>query len=772
MFSFEPLDWCLYKGKRTDIITENAEQRFVMHFGSEDLDNRFFVVLGQENIRFFYYDDSVIPEGALNADDIKELGCISLTSPKVIGNDILRFPQMSCGSLKNKPTIDNKTKSAFKERFYSFPFWTIDKDDDFKAIVKCCLLSFVFEIEDRNGKLAYSPLYDYVREKLRQSDVYKLLSAKIQYTRHIPRNGFAYNSDEYTYKAGKFADGLMDKRINKVISPRDYPSKNKKTQSWFYNPEAELEALLEQNRRQEAALPKESKIVLEDSLELKIRDFLYTKHAVSQAMTRSIGKNLFWIGQILMAIMSMVIIVAFLNESWFDFTIKKALPALVAVFCYLYLIVSTLYNGNTAKVGSQKEKYIFGSLIVALLLIGLIVFCLFTLTQNKCHLELSVTIVIIILLAVFASGLLNNSNTIGLESGIYALLPRILVAELAAWLTIGIAEDLVKSMLWVKPWWTVLIAAVVVLFLIGVIIVGEVKQHSPYLGLGSILKRVFPILNHSVFFALLFGLVTQIAFYSNLIKNSDVMSNVVFSSYFDDANFYCQNLTDLEQAERQYETFCRTSRLKNMSVTGRGIAKQRIQLDDTTKFESTTSIQQQFNIANLDKTESHDTLLQQIGAIIIELEKLHEDLRINFRLLGDDTLCLMSDKNKPVHSLDACMNHNRTVLSSLPIFLQKELTSVRKNTIKFNNYDTLMNWATVDKKPFGTTGSLFLDSLSQKAAQGHKCSRIIYTMNGEEDKPKPLRIFPILLIFHTLIVLVLAFVTQLIISEKSVTQTF
>lgn len=98
--------------------------------------------------------------------------------------------------------------------------------------------------------------------------------------------------------------------------------------------------------------------------------------------------------------------------------------------------------------------------------------------------------------------------------------------------------------------------------------------------------------------------------------------------------------------------------------------------------------------------------------------------------------------------------------------LQDEIADVKRAISLFNNYDTLINWATVNQENSVNTGSAYLNKLTKNAQKDYKCSLTIPVC----DKNKPARFFPILLIFHTLIVLVLAFVTQLLISDKSVTE--
>ena len=49
MFSFEPIDKCFYQGIPVG-DKDSIEQRFVVRFGIETLDNRLFVVLDTSSI--------------------------------------------------------------------------------------------------------------------------------------------------------------------------------------------------------------------------------------------------------------------------------------------------------------------------------------------------------------------------------------------------------------------------------------------------------------------------------------------------------------------------------------------------------------------------------------------------------------------------------------------------------------------------------------------------------------------------------------------------
>ena len=118
---------------------------------------------------------------------------------------------------------------------------------------------------------------------------------------------------------------------------------------------------------------------------------------------------------------------------------------------------------------------------------------------------------------------------------------------------------------------------------------------------------------------------------------------------------------------------------------------------------------------------------------------------------------------------DSLIHLNLNIIKPLSVYLPKEITNVRNCIIKYNEYDTLMNWVTAGNQMDINTNSGYMDALTRNAQKEQICCRKIEILPFLEEITSG-RIFPRLLIFHTLIVLVLAFITQLIISEKSVTE--
>lgn len=483
--------------------TENVVSLYKYYNGQEGLDGRIVLNLNQDVIQFYYYDVTPVSRGVFDYDHLREVGSISLKYPKYTGNDILKFPQTS--EYVNKEKIENDANnfslvnSCYKKIFHSFPFLDSknDKvnDEIFRTFLKCCFLDFVISIEDRNGCFARLPQYDEIRNRLRQSEVYLLLSAKIKYVLMMQKDVGTYSEDEYDYRSQKFADRLMDGRINKVIPPDYYNDNDFYTkEKWFYNPEDELERILENNRKQKRQKDKKDPPLLDKPLLSKIRSFMYTKHAIRYAMTDRVSGLLFWVIQFAMFLFNGIL----LGACWrsyakqTDVISNRIIVIIISIGAILLLFSALLFSGS-----SKKAKAGF-------------------------------------------SGWVN------------AWLPRVLVAELTAWFTIGSSEDLIKSMIvgGNSSKFLILILAVVLLTIISFIICLEIKQHSPYLGFMKLAVRGILVVNHSLFFAIILGLAVQTLFYGNLIKTSEVLTNVLFVDVFDKPNDYVSRLdTATQKAE-------------------------------------------------------------------------------------------------------------------------------------------------------------------------------------------------------------------------------
>ena len=811
------------RGLSPDTIQPEMRNRFDIIINDNILDCKIQVKLEEKVVRFFYYKGSV-DKDLLIEEKYKEIASISLSNKKETGHDILFFRQQVRIKIEDSQDSFKDFKFELKnDKVYGgFPFIDIKCSnnsnngdnkgiEDYVFFMQFCLLHFILDIEDRHSDFAQSSHCEKIREKLRESFVYQLLFAKLKYIIRLYEDADSLNQADYSFVTRKYTELLIDPRINKVIAPFNYPEKGMNRDSdkqfWFYDPEEELETILEKNRRQEN-LQEEYKNnaltrCLEESLVLKIRDFLYTKLAVSQAMTRNISKKLFWCAQSLMAITSLALLISSFFDEEAIFIMHRLFPIAVSVFSLVFILYHLLFYLKKLKENKKifikilkklKEnrkifikilkmfkknkkicRYIWYQLCLLLpssiLAILSVIFLLYSSDFKSGYFY--VPVVFCIFLWIVLSGWYNYPEESRKKGFLLPLFPRIMVAELAAWLTIGFSEDLVKSMLWVeggnllKAW-----AAFLVLILVAAILYGQANQLSPYKQWYNLLGyRVLPILNHAVFFALIIGVLIQSIFYENHIKKSDVMSGVVFKEYFDEANLYNQLLLDLENGQKQYQDYYLLADLKDIKMRGIINNTQLLFLNDTTEIQSILNVSQQLsNESPIDEMDKHNSIVNYYNHVITEINdfyKQHIDISKQEWLASYLRLKSLYPRN--IINDTIIKAYNFKIMKALPIDLRKEISCVRISMIKYNDNDTLMNWATLNHLEYPLTGSAILDSLIVKAKKEHKCCRDV---NGDSNfwLLPHFRVFPTLLLFHTLIVLVLAFVTQLFIKQKSVTE--
>lgn len=727
MFTYDAIDESLYSGVSPDRVPDSLKNRFSMVFGSDYLDYRLQVVISERQVGFFYYDSDYETTNPWNPGEVKdndyvrEVGFITLTRPKDTGNDILGFPQnideLSVLDDANVHVLESM-KECIRQReeeYSSFPFMDMvgnigevgsmnlyKRKELFRCFLRCCLLDFIYDFEDRGQAFGASPLYDCVREKLRESDVYKMLSAKLNYIQYLYKDVTPKNQEKYTFHANKFADCLMSARLNKVISPDNYGASDGK-QGWFYNPEKELESILEKNRNSD-----DNVASLNNSLVAKVRSFFYTKHSVYCANTTEKSKKWFKCAQVAMLFFNILSVIALLFY-------EKA-------FCGFF----------------YKSLYLIG--VLAIVIVGA---------------------------SIWISAKENDNN-----GKINAFFPRIIVAEAAAWLTIGISEDLVKSMLWSKRVW---IAMVLVLILVGILIYSEVKQHSPYSAWRNNVIKTSLIMNHSLFFALVLGGITQSVFYDKLLRTSNVLSDVVYKDHFDKVENYIQQLESWEKSINEYQRFAQDYCMSLSDVGGdnSGVVKLKGQafgkndtlniVLDNNKLVIRSAFSSSFK-SEQDVVSYHGNLIEAVNA-------QQEDLKAMMNKTSCDTILNLYDsllfsnvlQKNDSNSLENDIKENYDKNRRRLLNIRKEIQVSKKHCMD-DGYNTLLNWTTVDYKN-DQTGSPFLDMLIS-SEKNEKCCREVgwgVPRNGH-------RFYPTLLLMHTLIVLVIAFITQLIISDKSVTE--
>lgn len=783
MFSFTTTQKFRAAGVSPDMILPTAKNRFEGLFSNQNgrpiLEGRLQVRLNEKAIRFFFYEDkNKSPE---IESKYKEIVSISLTDVKETDYDILHLGNQcnkKCEPLTSKfddedfDSIKNVAKNLIgwdklsSKLLFNYPFisdweknhekWEAleskekkeaeENKNEKKEIIKkwfvffiqCCFLYFILDLEDRESDLAKSPCYDDVRKGLRKSLVYRLLLAKTKYTIYLFNGEKPSSQDEYSYKTSQYAELLMSDEINEAIPSYRYKKENH-CHNWFYNPEIELELLVETNA---SFTSKKEKQLLESSILNKIRNFFFKKHAVISA-TKVSSK-------------------------------KFATPVYV-IYLIFIAIISTL--STICLLGFDSDGSFFN-------------------LSYKCwFFWLGASIVAFIMMVVLA--IVND--------GLNIIMPRVIVALGIGWLTAFISEDLIKSQLETGSCLTGILL-IVVLSIVGILLFEEAKQHSPYYTIKpfrvSSLKLA-PVIFHSYFWALILGVIMQFTIYPGLLENSEALPEIVFEDTFDEAENYSVRLTNFKDALIDYRQDLEGMFVK-AAITGvvqgyypsvankngkapsfmtgelnygrrelekikeRGLSKTEHIIK---KYESIRELmlkdRSTHDYVGLNISTSLDTIYLQNndGQSKTTLSSVCFGDSLNFALLDSKIDLLRKGvasiyPDAPPLTTDSTINNQLIWLDELIEAAEEEVQRINVFISDNNEYKTLIKWSYNDIEPLNSTIH-YEQILINEAKHKHYFSRRI----GENRY-----LFPRMLLLHVLIVLIIAFVGQLIISDKSVTE--
>lgn len=765
MFTFKPYDDSDINGWRKDDLSEDQKNEF--HFsvhcdGLEQLDDMLFVRVSEKTIQFFRESEEVS-----NAKRGKLVAAISLTNPKDTGRDLLFFAEYTRkGSLipKDCEIEANNFLNRAKKVFFDFPFitdqrckfkWNNAYENPDQVFLRLCMLEFLFAVDTHDEIFAITLDYDEIRESLRKSKVYLLLCAKLRYCMYHYKGREALNPEEYTFVVAKLADLLMDGDYNKMVPPDYYD-----TPRFLYNPEKELRSIIGRD---------DSKLI-DNAVRNKIRDFFLTKHAVIESfwcVFRPYKKANFLKGVHLLIMLAFVVS-AFI--SMIDFESDSS-------------FVNFFYNNS-------YWKWII--LIAAVFEILCALLC-------------------------FKSVVFH---------------PRIVVALLMGWLTIAISDDLIKSQLNLNSrlvLWTLIIVAIIVSMMLW----GEVRQHSPYYYLRWPWKiknypKITVILVYAMFWNLIFGIVMQCVTYKPLLESSGAMPKAMLGQLPNEVEKYKNTvetcISMLDDYDRSMEGIIHDygvlSETQTMVKKDSSVIK-----NDTISFityTTTTTINYNQSNAksNLNQSISeHNDYLNSISNWIFKTER-ERNVGFLYDTVGncmyiryilndttfyavDDAISCLSIKVKEkdklkklifdtinpamqgfVHWLDSSsLYENITNENEIKKAIRDNINKARKykaemylQLAQINEFyqrecdeNALLKAATVDsvdkqdKSIVVSTKDYYLAFL--KASINTKFRRGINIPIFKEQY-----LFPRMLIFHSLIVLIIAFVGNLIISDKSVTE--
>ena len=755
MFTFKKYDECMRADIPQGYIGPELRNDFYYSVGVEGLDNVLFVRFTPQTILFFCDMEE--------AGDVqmgrKVVASISLTNVKETGNDILNFAkdadlsflkideeklreslQVLCGiyasfpfAARLKKSLDKEQHTAqVKKRNHSKE---PDKtSEEWEAFLKFCLLEFVDAVDTHAEIFSIYPDFDTVRGKLRKSKVYRLLNAKLSYYAYRYKGRNPKSRREFSYLVRIYSDLLMDSDFNKIVPPTYFDGKG-----LFNNPEEELSDMVDGVK---CLHRKEEKDLLERNVAQKIQSFFFTKHAVISAMMRHRAWRCLFV--------SMIVIMG---------------------LCSLVLTVACIYFDKQGPVVPWLK--------------GVVDFCVDLCFEYLIYWDW------ICLGAIVLLGLLSLFNRT-----IHVFSLRILASIIFGWLTAFLSEDLIKAQLSLSAN-IVLLAWVGIMLAVFWLVRSEVVQHSPYHGMSLSVRdwwkswrmKIIPTMAYSYFWALTIGAIMQFAFYDDLLKNSEILPNLVYKDTFDEAETYISYLTDFKEKAVDYRKMLEDYAAYPSRFEGNVNATLKHQ--DTLKktensFTMRTNTEFRASIGDFFEPllESKiKTLKESYQVLVNEFYRGRDGLNLNPFPNGTKLSERIDSLSKNGIEGGVTFLETRAFIESLIDATNNEIKDAKKFIADNGNWDTLSNWSSLGcKKP--DVVETYTDHLKKEAMDNNNLCRKVEVwwpgkdseIKKDEDERKPfsstieMKIYPRMLIFHTLIVLVIAFVGQLIVSDKSITE--
>ena len=750
MFTFKPYEDSDFFGQSRDDIYQDLKN--VFHFSVycnelDDLDNKVYVTMNDNNILFLCESKEISDAGKG-----KVLASISLTNPKDTGYDLLYFAEHIKAQsliLKGNEAKVNVFIDRAQQVFTCFPF--LEDKETKQKMAKCynnpdrvfmrlCLLEFLLAVDTHDDIFAINPEFDTIRTKLRESKVYRLLCAKLRYCLYHYKGRNALNAEEYTFVVSKYADLLMNSDFNKMVPPAYYDEPR-----FFNNPEQELYQIVQRSDFR----------IVEQTVREKIKAYFLTKHAVIESFRTELPSNRTPLFNLYYFLMS--VFVGWAVYSFLLFDEKSS-------------IVDSFYSVPMWKWG------------------GLVFFAIIGFFSYK----------------------MNNKSIV--------FHPKIIVALMMGWFTIAVSEDLIKSQLDLS-FGMASVALVVVLFIVCMMLWGEIKQHSPYYKIRlewPWKSKLFGILIYSMFWNIILGIVMQGLTYSSLLRTSGAIPNAVLGQLPNEVEMYKQYIQTcismLDDYDRSMEGVVHDNGKAdfNTTVTANSLdtslyvnayvrsEKKKSEFDfyrvhngffeDIKRWlnmaEENMKVEMSFN-------QENDSCIIKRGEVcrLLAYKAKNDTIVINYdakasdggsftkshNLAWNDLFLLLVEANKldakkKIDLTKIQIENNLNSVREIKNKLRVQMLNIDQFASEINNQDFLFNMVRVesdkDTIPISfKTDDYYLAYLGYDAIVNHKYLR---NMKLYEDVAFPL--YPRMLLFHSLIVLLIAFVGQLIISEKSVTE--
>ncbi len=340
-------------------------------------------------------------------------------------------------------------------------------------------------------------------------------------------------------------------------------------------------------------------------------------------------------------------------------------------------------------------------------------------------------------------------------------LPRIIVSISTAWFVLIASEEILKNQLNIDKL-IILLGIPLVAMLLFIFIFAEIRQHSPYYYYkknSTLYGKTMLVIIYSFNFTVSLGFIAHPLVVDGYIKRSAVFENYIFSNDKD----------SLMMVKSEWESYrnkllsAQSSNLVAFSMIPTQQLKAFLRYNDSIKNEATSDNDKVKIISVFIKTYNNKilSLLNRDSALLKEMNCRHFPV-LNLQQLKMQKLTV----NNYSSQIAVPLSDNELEISKGIISCDTILESLGKLIINANDVDALISYKTYQEK-------LTKRERQQSINYGFKKDPE-HIMRYETTLPlfhdRHIVIYPLMLIFQTLIVLLLAIVGQLIISDKTVTE--
>lgn len=363
--------------------------------------------------------------------------------------------------------------------------------------------------------------------------------------------------------------------------------------------------------------------------------------------------------------------------------------------------------------------------------------------------------------AFFTIGMIVHTIQQGAKLSMF--LPRIIVSIATTWFILIASEEILKNQLNIDKL-IIIIGIPLVIMLLSFFVFAEIRQHSPYYSYkknSKLYGKTLFIIIYSFNFAVSLGFIAQPLVVDGYIKRSGVFENYFYSNDKDSLimfkgewESYRNKLLSAQSSNIVAFSMIPSKELKATlsRIDGTGLSKSNITAND-----NRSSILGTFIGTYNSKMNS----LNRMDSLLLREFEIRKVEKYSFTQLNIQNLT-----KENWSSLATPLSNNELEISKAIVTCDTIIESISKLLINAGDVESLIKYKTFQEN---------ITKKERKIPSKYRFQKdtddiLRYETTIPFFPQRPIILYPLMLIFQTLIVLLLAIVGQLIISDKTVTE--